>query len=48
VGDLVFRDTDNPNFDRCNKCKRQMMVVVLAPPPPEPERPKGFWNVPTT
>jgi len=48
VGDMLYRDADNPNFDRCNKCKRQMMVVTQAPPKPEPPRPHGFWRVPTT
>jgi hypothetical protein len=47
IGDTVFSISEDPNFNRCNRCKRQMLIVTAVPPGPTPEPPVGFWKIPT-
>ena len=47
IGDTVFSISEDPNFNRCLRCKRLKMVVTAVPPGPEPTRPQGFWMIPT-
>jgi hypothetical protein len=47
IGDVVFRLAEDPNFNRCNRCKRRRLIVTSVPAPHAVSRPVGFWNIPT-
>jgi hypothetical protein len=45
LGDLLFRSED-PNSNRCNRCKRTVMRVTKVPHRSTIQVPTGFWKVP--
>jgi hypothetical protein len=46
VGDLLGSVAEDPNFNRCNRCKRQKMLVTKVPEYLTESRTQGFWKVP--
>lgn len=48
VGDILFAIVENPNFNRCGRCKRSRLRVTKVPEFGTTPKPKGFWKIPQT
>lgn len=47
VGDAPYKDPRNPEFGKCKRCRKRKLVVTRVPFSLPPEKPRGFWKVPT-
>lgn len=47
LGTVLSHSPSDPDYGRCNRCRRYKMMVTAAPPRPEPPKPQGFTKVPT-
>ena len=48
IGDTLFEIDDEPDFNRCNRCKRQQLIITTVPLNEQKiEGPEGFWKVQT-